>query len=452
MSRFIIALCALFFAAHAAAQSSACGARLFLSGYFSTVHMFDACTGAYLRDLDPTGRIKGPQAVKLGPDGLIYVTSENTQQILRYRNDAATTFVDVFATLPGADPTGFAFAPNGDVYVAAYKTSNVRRLSAAGAPLDVPIAAGTGLVGPDNGITFGPDGNLYVPGYDSNNVIRHDPRTGANSVAVAKGAQGLGHTRGILAERDGRGLLITGEGSNQLLRLDLATGTVSVKNATLNQPTGLDFAPDGSLLVLERDRVRRLDPGTGAVTGDFIPSGAAHVDFGTYLAVIPYAAAPAKVAVVEYYNAALDHYFISALPADIAALDAGTLKGWVRTGLTFNAYADAADGTSPVCRFYLPPANGDSHFYSASPAECAAVAAKFPSFVEESPAVMHIALPDPVTGECPAGLVRVYRVWNNRADSNHRYTSDAAVKAAMLAKGYVAEGYGPDATIMCAAA
>ncbi len=452
MSRIIVALCALFFAALAAAQPSPCGARLFLSGYFSTVHVFDACTGAFLRDLDPTGRIKGPQAVKPGPDGLIYVTSENTQQILRYRNDATMDFVDVFATLPGADPTGFAFAPNGDVYVAAYKTSNVRRLTATGVPIDVPIAAGAGLVGPDNGIMFGPDGNLYVPGYDSNNVIRHDPRTGANSVAVAKNAGGLGHTRGLLAERDGRGILITGEGSNQLLRLDLATGAVSVRNGTLNQPTGLDFAPDGSLLVLERDRVRKLDPVSGAITGDFIPAGAAHVDFGTYLAVIPYAAVPAKAEVVEYYNAALDHYFISGLPADIAALDSGTLKGWVRTGLAFNAYAGAADGTSPVCRFYLPPANGDSHFYSASPAECAAVAARFPSFVLESTDVMHIALPDLATGECPAGLVRVYRLWNNRADSNHRYTTDAGVKAAMLAKGYVAEGYGADATIMCAAA
>jgi sugar lactone lactonase YvrE len=450
--RIIVALCALLAAGHALAQSPSCGARLFLSGYFSTVHVFDACTGAYLRDLDTNARIKGPQAVKLGPDGLVYVTSENTQQILRYRNDTLE-FVDVFATLPGADPTGFAFAPNGDVYVAAYKTSDVRRLSAAGTPIDIPVPnRAAGLVGPDNGITFGPDGNLYVPGYDSNNVIRHDPRTGATSVAVPSRTQSLGHTRGLLPERDGTGILITGEGSNQLLRFDLATGAVTVKNSKLNQPTGLDFAPDGSLLVLERDQVRKLDPATGNVLGVFIPTGSAHVDFGTYLAVIPFASAPAKATVVEYHHAALDHYFISALPADIAALDSGNLGGWARTGHTFNAYAGAAEGTSPVCRFYLPPASGDSHFYSASPAECAEVAAKFPAFVHESPDVMQIALPDLATGDCPAGLVKVYRLWNNRADSNHRYTTDPAVKAAMVARGYVAEGYGPDATIMCAEA
>lgn len=157
-------------------------------------------------------------------------------------------------------------------------------------------------------------------------------------------------------------------------------------------------------------------------------------------------------AVVEYYNATLDHYFVSSLAADIQALDSGQLKGWARTGLTFKAYPSLQPGTSPVCRFYLPPVNGDSHFYSASPAECAEVAAKFPSFVYESQNVMFVALPDTATGACPSGTLAVYRLWNNRVDSNHRYTADPAVKAQMLARGYVAEGYGPNAVIMCAPA
>lgn len=167
---------------------------------------------------------------------------------------------------------------------------------------------------------------------------------------------------------------------------------------------------------------------------------------------LPFVAGAQSVDVVEYYHATLDHYFVSALAADIGALDSGKLVGWQRTGKTFGAYLVATAGMSPVCRFYLPPANGDSHFYSASATECAEVRAKFPTFVFESGEVMHVALPDTLTGDCPAGTVKIYRLWNNRADSNHRYTAEAAVKAAMLAKGYVAEGYGPDATIMCAPA
>jgi DNA-binding beta-propeller fold protein YncE len=451
MVRLLALVWFLLFAGAAPAQSPSCPARLFVSGYFSTVHIFDACTGAYVRDLDPSGRIRGAQAVKLGPDGLIYVTSEMSQQILRYRNDTLA-FVDVFATLTGADPTGFAFGPDGNVYVAAFRTNDVRRLSGAGVPIDVPVAKGAaGLSGPDNGITFGPDGNLYIPGFYSSSVVRFDPRTGNASVAVAKNAMGLGATRGILPERDGSGLLITGEGSGQLLRLDLATGAVSVRATGFTRPTGLAFAPNGDLLIVDGNAVVRRDPATGASRGTLIAEGGGGIEGGTYAAVIAFAA-PTPVPVVEYYHPGLDHYFISALPADIAALDSGTLKGWVRTGLGFNAWAEPVAGTNPVCRFYLPPGNGDSHFYSASTTECAEVRAKFPTFVFEAPDVMHVGLPDPASGACKAGEVTVFRLWNNRADSNHRYTADPTAKTAMLAKGYIAEGYGPDAAIMCAPA
>ena len=176
------------------------------------------------------------------------------------------------------------------------------------------------------------------------------------------------------------------------------------------------------------------------------------------LAVAVTPARAQAVTVIEYYNVALDHYFITSLQPDIDALDSGHFFGWSRTGLTFQAFADQASGgagVSPVCRFYIPPP-GDSHFFSASPAECAAVLAKIPTdpnyhgFVYETPNAFYIAVPDMATGACPAGTIPVYRLWNQRADSNHRYTADPAAKALMLAKGYVAEGYGPDAVIMCA--
>jgi len=163
------------------------------------------------------------------------------------------------------------------------------------------------------------------------------------------------------------------------------------------------------------------------------------------------------VTVIEFYNPTLDHYFISSLQPDIDALDSGHFFGWSRTGLTFQGFADQASGgpgVNPVCRFYIPPP-ADSHFFSAVPAECAAVLAKIPvdpnysGFIYETPNAFYIAVPDFTTGACPAGTIPVYRLWNQRVDSNHRYTADPATKALMLAKGYVAEGYGPDAVIMC---
>ena len=150
---------------------------------------------------------------------------------------------------------------------------------------------------------------------------------------------------------------------------------------------------------------------------------------------------------IEFYDATLDHYFITASADEIAKLDGGFFVGWQRTGLSFKVEDPAANfvGLSPVCRFYgLPLAGLDSHFYSASPAECAAVMQRFPNAWElESSDVFQVRLPDLNTGVCPSGSVPVYRSWNARTDSNHRYTTDPSVQQAMIAKGYVAEGYGP---------
>ena len=152
--------------------------------------------------------------------------------------------------------------------------------------------------------------------------------------------------------------------------------------------------------------------------------------------------------VIEYYNAGFDHYFISSLPADIEALDSGKFKGWARTGKTFKTYPAPNAAATPVCRFYLPPAFGDSHFYGRSPAECVATAEKFPGFVLESPNVMYMVMP--VSGVCPAATVPVYRVFSNRADANHRYTIERAIRDQMVAMGWLPEGDGPDQVVMCA--
>ena len=101
---------------------------------------------------------------------------------------------------------------------------------------------------------------------------------------------------------------------------------------------------------------------------------------------------------IEYYHPTLDHYFLTALESEVQALDSGAFPGWLRTGHQFGApYSE--DGSrptsvvinsatqaapaqepllSPVCRFYGNPASGlDSHFYSASPAECSEVLTRF---------------------------------------------------------------------------
>ncbi|HTS21391.1 MAG TPA: trypsin-like peptidase domain-containing protein [Casimicrobiaceae bacterium] len=178
-----------------------------------------------------------------------------------------------------------------------------------------------------------------------------------------------------------------------------------------------------------------------------------------------------KVVVVEYYYAGFDDYFITADQAEIQGLDSGAHPGWVRTGLSFLAYSDPAvapAGAQPVCRFYLLPQYGDSHFYSADPAECAATAVKFAgSWAEESAALFYIQVPDPATNTCPANTRPVYRFVNRTNQIHHRYTAEVDVRNCMYygfnsvsdkdvdcsayVGPWVLEGSGapPDAPIMC---
>ena len=229
-------------------------------------------------------------------------------------------------------------------------------------------------------------------------------------------------------------------------------------------PAGADGDYASSLSSLKPQSFKVVDS-SGAQIQGFTMTTTAGANIPEFVA--PFVASDRETVALEFFNQGKDHYFVSSVPAEIRDLDTGVHRGWARTGQSFHVFATAAtaaqDGLakaastdSPVCRFYIPPQHGDSHFFSASPAECASVLQRsatdpnYSGFVYESPNAFYISLPDLTTGTCPANTHPVYRLWNQRADSNHRYTDVPAIKAQMIAKGYVAEGYGPDQVIMCA--
>jgi serine protease len=160
---------------------------------------------------------------------------------------------------------------------------------------------------------------------------------------------------------------------------------------------------------------------------------------------------PGAFPVVEYYNAALDHYFITATPAEINYIDAFRSASFQRTGLYFYAFLSpmaAPPASSPVCRFY---AGGliNSHFFSASFFECQFVRSYWAGTWQlETPTAFYIQTPDS-HGNCPSGTLPVYRFFNNRNDANHRYTVDLSVRRAMLNRAWVPEGNGANAVAMC---
>ena len=193
----------------------------------------------------------------------------------------------------------------------------------------------------------------------------------------------------------------------------------------------------------------RLAAGTPATLYAGAEQGALRLALGGALV-------PQPVRAVEYYRPQFDHYFVTASVSEMAKLDQGTPSPltFARTGLEFNVWPAGTPpptGASAVCRFYGLPEKGlDSHFFSAFPAECEAVKQRFAgTWLFETPDAFVAGVPD-AAGKCPGTTTSVYRLFNNRTDANHRYTTSRAVRDAMVAAGWIAEGYGQDGVAMCA--
>lgn len=161
------------------------------------------------------------------------------------------------------------------------------------------------------------------------------------------------------------------------------------------------------------------------------------------------AIAQSSITLIEYYHAGFDHYFITGIAEEIAKLDNGTLVGWTRTGQQFGAYALGSAGTSAACRFFSTAfGTKSSHFYTPYAFECFAVQAN-PNWQFEAE-VFGVRLPD-TAGNCPAGTVRLYRLYNNGQGGapNHRYTVDLTIRATMIGRGWIPEGAGSIGVIAC---
>jgi glucose/arabinose dehydrogenase len=145
---------------------------------------------------------------------------------------------------------------------------------------------------------------------------------------------------------------------------------------------------------------------------------------------------------IEYVHSGFGHYFTTASVDEIEKLDAGVFAGWARTGESFHVSPAGTPGLADVCRFFSASfAPKSSHFYTPLAAECEIVKGK-PEWRFEG-AVYALALADGA-GACPGATQPLYRLYNDGqgAAPNHRYTTRADIRDAMLAQGWVPEGSG----------
>jgi len=172
------------------------------------------------------------------------------------------------------------------------------------------------------------------------------------------------------------------------------------------------------------------------------PNAAATIVAALFAMVATFAspAAAETVKAVEYFHPDFEHYFVTASPAEIAALDSGAVKGWWRTGQRYRVDDAPAPGLAPVCRFHTAAfADKPTHFFTASAAECE-VLKSWPDWLYEGIA-FYARLPDG-RGNCVAGTAVVHRLYNNGQGGapNHAYTADPTKRDTLVAAGWVSEG------------
>ncbi len=381
----------------------------------------------------------GHELIAVSPNSKrVYANSPQQTSLLVIDADQLKVTAEI---LTGGNVDSIGFSPDGE-YLYASRFASLLTIAAG----SNTVVAATPVASFASGVATTPDGEfVYVAHYDTPGSVTVIATATGSVVKVIPVAP---KPINLVVTPNGRRVYVVHGPESLVSVIDTLSNNV-IATVPLNVfAFGIDVTPDGqSIYVTGRGSmaVAVISTQSNAVVTTITSA------FGTY--------APSRFigpepgAAVEFYHPALDHYFVTANMQELLDLDNGVHAGWMRTRQSFLVHPKGAviGSPYPVCRYYgLPEAGLNSHFYSASKDECDAVAQRFPNaWRKESDDVFGLALPDATTGVCPANTRPVYRLWNGRVDSNHRYTADAFTRQQMLGKGYVSEGYGPEGVAMC---
>ena len=153
----------------------------------------------------------------------------------------------------------------------------------------------------------------------------------------------------------------------------------------------------------------------------------------------------------EFLHAGFGHYFLTTNPDEARKLDAAS--DWARTGLAFNVWPEGSPERTPVCRFWSGQrfAPRSSHFYTPYEAECLQLQRDRTWDLEGMPFTLRLPQGVEGTRTCPIDSRPLYRAYNDGAGGapNHRYTIDASVLDAMVARGWIVEGEAETRVFAC---
>ncbi len=306
-------------------QGSGTVRRVGVDGIITTV----AGTGisGYSGDGGPAtqAQLKFPSGVAIGPDGSLYIADTDNARIRRVGLDGIITTVagngtsgysgdNGPATQAGlARPWGVAVAPDGSLYIADTFDNRIRRVGPNGI---ITTAAGTGILGISSdggpatqaalanpaGVAVAPDGSVYIAESGAHRIRRVGPdgiiTTVAGDTHGSFGAAGDGGpaTQALLNRPSGvafapDGTLYISDTGNYRIRTIAQDGIITTvaggnlgfgqfggdsgpaTQAVLNEPDGVAVAPDGTLYIADRlnNRIRRVAPAMPGLSIGEIP-------------------------------------------------------------------------------------------------------------------------------------------------------------------------------------
>ena len=374
----------------------------------------------------PAGIAAAFDDMTLGPDGNLWATSAQSARVVRVTQ---TGVMSSFTGNGTIHPLGISRANDGNVWFADGVNRRITRINPdTGAFTDYPVPLLSAATIPER-VTSVPGSNLVwfatQDGFGSVN-----PATGAVAVVATEAQQPLR----LKAGADGTLWLTNGTQYVTQFTPPANYAKLKVFDDPGSESAGLYVGDDGVVYVSDRWDWKLARIATARDT-------------------------PADATVIEFFNAPLNHYFVTTNPAEASAIEGGSAgPGWSRTGQSWKAWVggpipDAAE----VCRFYgatdINPSTGlrrgpNSHFYTLQPGECAAAKTDLGWTYEFAGKFWMVKPGDAAASACPTWTQPVYRAYNNRFaanDSNHRYMVSETLYNDMLSKGWSGEG-----VVMCA--